>query len=177
MMYKGAMRHEFTLSLPVTIRPARMDDIPQLEWFGMITPFREILAKDFAASQTGELVYLVAEVNDFPVGQVEADLIRFRDTGVGYIMALRVLPPFQNLGIGSGLMTAVEQAICHQRLFVSQLNVGKTNQVAQRLYKKLGYQIVGEETTPWSYTTPQGEVKTIEEPELVMQKSLKEAGA
>ena len=65
------MRQEFVFTLPVTIRPAQANDIPKLEWFGMITPYREVLQKDFAAAQTGELVYLVAGANHFPVGQVE----------------------------------------------------------------------------------------------------------
>lgn len=171
------MLQEFTLTIPVTIRPAQADDIPKLEWFGMITPFRKILEKDFAATQAGKLVYLVAEANHFPVGQVEADLVRFQDTSVGYIMALRVLPPFQNLGIGARLMTAVEQAIFHQGILTAQLNVEKSNHLAQQLYEKLGYQMIGEETTPWSYTTPEGEVKTVNESEWIMQKSLKKGGA
>lgn len=148
--------------------------MPKLEWFGLITPFRSILQKDFQRSQAGELAFLVAELNGFPVGQVEADLVRQRGQKIGYIMALRVLPPLQNLGMGTCLMTTVERILWQNGLQIAQLNVEKSNPHALRLYKRLGYEIIAEVHQPWSFITPEGLVVTIDEAEWVMQKSLKD---
>jgi ribosomal protein S18 acetylase RimI-like enzyme len=165
---------DLTLSLSITIRSACQEDIPKLEWFGLMAPFRAILQEDFLRAQAEELAYLVAEINGFPVGQVEADLVRHRGQKTGYIMALRVLPPLQNLGIGTCLMTAVERILQQNGLQIAQLNVEKSNPQALRLYLRLGYQITAEIHQPWSFITPEGLEETIDEPEWVMQKSLKD---
>lgn len=166
------MLHPLRLNLPVTIRPVQSADMLHLEWFGLMTPFREVLQHDFARFQQGENIYLVAEVNDFPVGQVVADMVRFQKKDTGYIMALRVMPPFQRLGIARQLLAAIEAAIWQNGYAMAQLNVAKGNASAKRLYKKSGYRIMGELHEPWHYTTPTGIKKTVNEVEWVMQKLL-----
>jgi ribosomal protein S18 acetylase RimI-like enzyme len=155
----------FFLTLPVCIRPVRRDDLRPLEWFGMIAPFREILEKDFERAAQGELIYVVAEANHYPVGQVEVDLTQKGDQGIGVIMALRVLPPLQNLGIGSQLLQAVEKVLRTHQLRIAELGVAKENAGAFRLYRRSGYHVVGEDYEPWSYTTPQGQRLTVAETE------------
>lgn len=154
------------------IRPARAEDIPRLEWFGMLTPFRQILEQDFDRSCRGELIYLVAEMNRFPVGQVEVDLTRFHPQATGYLMALRVMPPVQRLGIGRALLAAAEEAAVSRGMQLMRLNVAQDNEPALKLYRQLGYGIIGSEDDPWQYKTPHGEIRTIHELEWVMQKKL-----
>jgi GNAT superfamily N-acetyltransferase len=168
---------QLSITLSTCVRLARQDDLRRLEWFGMLTPFREILEKDFERAEQGELVYLVAEVNSYPIGQVEVDLTKKGDLGIGVLMALRVLPPFQNLGIGSQLLQAAEQAIRDHHLQIAELGVAKDNPGAFRLYVRQGYQVVGEDCEPWSYRTPDGETMTITEAEWLMQKGLCQARA
>lgn len=162
----------FSLTLPVQIRPTQRDDLRPLEWFGLLTPFREILEKDFERAEHGELAYLVAEANHYPIGQVEVDLTMKAGQGIGVILALRVLPPLQNLGIGSQLLQAAEQVMRTHQLRIAELGVVKDNAGALRLYLRSGYQVVGEAYEPWSYTTPDGQHLTVAEAEWVMQKVL-----
>jgi ribosomal protein S18 acetylase RimI-like enzyme len=163
---------QFSIALSACVRLARQDDLRRLEWFGMLTPFREILEKDFERAEQGELIYLVAESNSYPIGQVEVDLTKKGNLGIGVLMALRVLPPFQNLGIGSQLLQAAEQAIRDHQLQIAELGVAKDNPGAFRLYVRHGYQVAGEECESWSYRTPDGETMTTTEAEWIMQKGL-----
>ena len=164
------MKH--TLHLDVTIRDAVAADLPKLEWFGSITPFREILDNDFARAERQEMAFLVAEVNRFPVGQAVADFVRFSAENIGHITGLRVLEPFQRCGIASSLMDMAEQRIRQRSLKGAQLGVAKENHSALALYRKRGYIIAGELIDTWGYTDPQGIHHTVEEIEWNMQKSL-----
>jgi hypothetical protein len=78
----------FSITLPICVRLARRDDLRRLEWFGMLTPFREVLERDFERAEQGELIYLVAEANGYPIGQVEVDLTKKGDLGIGVLIHL-----------------------------------------------------------------------------------------
>lgn len=162
------------LNLPVLLRPVQTEDVPRLEWFGLMTPFRQVLENDYARSENGECIYLVADVNNFPVAQVVADMDRYQKEGIGLVTALRVIPPFRRLGIAQMLLTAVEDIFRQKGCVAVQLNVAKDNAAARRLYKKAGYRIIGEKHEPWHYTTPDGSQKTVDEMEWVMEKMLGE---
>ena len=162
----------YSLHLDLTIRDVVAADLPKLEWFGSLTPFREILENDFARAERQAMAFLVAEVNAFPVGQVVVDFVRFSAENIGHITALRVLEPFQQCGIASSLMEMAEQRIRQRGLQVAQLGVAKENHSALTLYRKRGYIIAGELTDMWGYTDPQGMYHTVEEIEWNMQKSL-----
>lgn len=168
------MLDSFDISWPVVIRHAVEADVPRLEWFGLMTPFRTFLAADFGRAQAGELIYLVAEVNDFPIGQVEIDLTRFAEERCGYILALRVLPTHQGQGIGSRLMRTAETLLTERGDRLARLHVEQANPEALRLYQRLGYQIRREVFEPWQYQTPEGELRTIAEPEWVLERVLRE---
>ncbi len=163
----------FDIQVSITIRPPQQDDLPKLEWFGMMTPFRQIIQQDFARFQSGEMVFLVAEANCFPIGQVTVDLVRLKQQNIGYVMSLRVLPDWHRQGIGTRLMLAVEQSVSSHGLSIVRLNVEQDNVSAKQLYERLGYSVIGEECEPWQYTTPDGRIQTIEESEWVMQKTIK----
>ena len=162
------------IEIVVHYRKAIAEDLAKLEWFGQLTPYRLVLQAEFERAQRNEAVYLVADIGHFPIGQVEADLVRYREQQVGYIFALRVLDSFQRQGVGSRLLLLAEQAIRKHGLTKAQLNVAKDNKAALALYRQFGYEVVGEEFDSWSYTTPEGEVQMIQEAEWVMQKSLKD---
>ena len=82
----------FEAQVTVTLRRAREDDLPKLEWFGWFTPHRQIIHETFERQQRGEAIMLLAVARDFPVGQAWIDLTRKADEAVGVIWALRVLP-------------------------------------------------------------------------------------
>ena len=89
---------QFTIALQLTIRACRETDLPDLEWFGLLTEYRQIITNAFQRFQKGEIMMLVAEANHFPVGQVWIDLTKRRQDAIGVLWALRVLLPFQNNG-------------------------------------------------------------------------------
>jgi ribosomal protein S18 acetylase RimI-like enzyme len=141
----------------VLIRLCRAEDLPQLEWFGMYTHHREILQDAFARHLRGDQVMLVADLNDFPVGQAWLDLVKRSAEGVGYIWAVRVFPLLRNLGIGRQLMSCAEDVLRERGFGVAEVGVEKDNLDAQRLYERLGYTIHRALKEEYGYTTPAGE--------------------
>lgn len=164
--------NKITIQTTGIIRQAKRADLPRLEWFGMLTPFRESIEEALTRAENGEISYLVAEVNGYPVGQVLIDCNTRKDDGVGIVWALRVIPNMQNLGIGSQLMDAAEQTIRVRGLRVAELEVAQDNSGAKRLYDRLGYQVCRETVTSWWYKTPEGETVHVNEDAWAMCKTL-----
>lgn len=161
----------FSLALTVTIRHARREDLRPLEWFGLITPYRELMERSFARAERGEVAYLVAEVNGFPVGQAQVDLTKYQ--GVGLIWALRVIPTMQGLGIGTKLIEAAEGLLRERGFHTAEIGVEIDNTAAKRLYERLGYVTVREVNESWDYTTPDGEHFIVNEHGWDMHKPLR----
>lgn len=162
----------FSLHLNITIRHTRRDDLRKLEWFGSMTEFRESIEHDYQRAEGGEVACLVAEANDFPIGQVLVDFVKLADESVGVIWALRVLFNMHNLGIGTRLTEAAEHCIREQGLHTAELGVAKDNPNAKRLYERLGYHVIRDHIDCWHYTTPDGETKHIEEHIWILRKKL-----
>jgi ribosomal protein S18 acetylase RimI-like enzyme len=82
------------------------------------------------------------------VGSVDGEFAGFvvllmQGIFVGFVQSLAVKPELRNQGIGAALMNFAEQRILkrHPNVF---LCVSSFNEGAQRFYKRLGYEIVGE---------------------------------
>jgi ribosomal-protein-alanine N-acetyltransferase len=82
------------------------------------------------------------------VGIVEDDIIAFlilrMDGGfIGYIQTVAVVPEWRGRGVGSRLIEYAEERIFREtpNVFIS---ASSFNPGAQRLYKRLGYEVVGE---------------------------------
>ena len=75
----------------------------------MYSQFREITLKNFERYEKGEIMMLVAEANNFPVGQAYIDLVKQSEESIGVIWSLRVLENLQNLGIGTRLIKSAEK--------------------------------------------------------------------
>ena len=164
----------FSIHLSVRIRPAIQADLRPLEWFGALTPFRETIEHAYERAEQGEIIFLVAEANNFPIGQVWVNLVKSADQGIGVIWAFRVLTTMQNLGIGTRLLQHAEQAILAQKLHTAELSVELDNPNAKRLYERLGYVVIKKNVERWDYTTPEGVTHHVEAPESVMRKHLME---
>ena len=171
MPHAGLLQH-FVVPLPVSIRLCRRDDLPALEWFGMFTAHRNIILATYEAQERGEAVMLVADVQGFPIGQVWLDLARQPEDATGILWAVRVLPPLQNLGLGTRLMAAAEHVLRDHGCTQAELAVEKDNLHAKRFYEHQGYQVVGSEQGAYGYTTPDG--VQVEDPtdRWILRKSL-----
>jgi hypothetical protein len=103
---KEPMIEPFDVTMAVFIRPCQRGDLAQLEWFGQFARYRRLFSETYGRSEKGEVVMLVAIVNESPIGSVWIDMVKQREQSTGILWALRVLPPLQNLGIGTRLITA-----------------------------------------------------------------------
>ena len=165
------MQQTFTITAEVEIRPCTARDLPQMEWYGLFTPHREIIERTYARQKKGEMVMLVAEMHHYPVGQVWIDLMQPEPGVVGTIWALRVLPFMQGLGIGLKLIAAAERELTVRGFQGAEIAAELGARVAQ-LYRRLGYEPMGERVETTHYTTPDGVPETLTSDVLVFRKPL-----
>jgi ribosomal protein S18 acetylase RimI-like enzyme len=166
------MFKQIHLSLDVTIRLCEQKDLLDLEWFGMFADMRGVINLAYDRYVKGENIMLVAEVNHFPVGQVWIDLTKLKTDSTGVLWALRVLPPLQNLGIGSALIRSAESILTSRGYKLAELGIAKDNNGAKRLYERLGYRVIGDNIEEWDYITLKDETVHVVEYEWILRKSL-----
>ncbi|HLA43169.1 MAG TPA: GNAT family N-acetyltransferase [Aggregatilineales bacterium] len=175
-------RSNVLTSFPLTIndivfRLAREDDLPKLEWFGEYTHFRSIFDYTFQEQKKQRRLMLLADFNGFPIGQI---FILFKESGFlfggenerGYLYSLRVMEPFQHLGIGTALLQRAESLMLERRLSYATIAVAKDNDRALRLYERSGFTIYAEDDGRWSYIDHEGNLIDVHEPCWLMEKIL-----
>jgi len=64
-----------------------------------------------------------------------------------FLADLQILPPYQNLGIGTAIIERLKSEAKDKCLVIS-LNVLKSNPRARRLYERLGFHMVEQASTP-----------------------------
>lgn len=165
--------HSFTVSLSVTLRLCTAEDLPNLEWFGMFSAHREIIRSTFEAQQRGDALMILAEANGFPIGQVWVDRVIIAKESAAFLWALRVMPGFQRLGIGSRLLDAAEEQLKELGFSFAEITTDVHNEDARRLYESRGYIQTGTRFDEWDYTTPEGEFVHASATRIVHRKSLK----
>lgn len=169
---EGGATKQDVLTLPVTIRFARRNDLPDLEWFGLHTPHREILANAYRMQERGSGALLVAEVNGFPVGQLCIDFIRKRHARRATLWALRVFQPFRKQGLGTRLMAMGERTVLDHGFREAELGVDRDNAGVLAFYDRLGYVPCGTERGRYSYRTPSGEFVQVPIDQWILSKPL-----
>jgi ribosomal protein S18 acetylase RimI-like enzyme len=131
------------LELAAEIRLCRESDLEHLEWFGSLRAHRHLIADAFRRQRAGENWMLVADVRDFPVGQLWVDLVQRPDAAV--LWAFRVMPPFKGMGLGTALLEVAEEMLRARGAPCIEVGVEKWNEDALRLYRRRGFAIVGDE--------------------------------
>ena len=159
----------FELHARITIRPTRAEDLSKLEWFGAFAHFRDYYQRTYQDHLAGRRLMLVADLNNFPVGQVWLDVTPVE---YAYLYSLRVMEPLQGLGVGSRLMTSAETLARSYGYRQIQLAVEKTNAAARRLYERLGFRVFSQRVDVWSYTDHHGETHWVQEDVYGMRKTL-----
>lgn len=170
------------IKIDVAIRPAINDDLSKLEWGGQYWKYRNIFKRTYADQIEGNRIILVADVNEYPIGQIFVQFTKgnpaYADGHTrAYLYALRVMEPFRRNGIGTRLIEEGEGAALERGFSVITIAVAKDNPDALRLYQRLGYQMFGEDPGRWSFTDPSGKVHHVSEPCYAMSKSLTNSGA
>lgn len=162
------------LAVPLTIRPARQEDLSTLEWYGLHTPHREIIAGAFRLQERGDGSMLLADVNGFPAGQICIDFLRKRPSGRATLWALRVFQPFRGLGIGGRLVRAAEQVVIQRAVPYAELGVDRDNAGVLPFYERLGYEHCGRERGQFLYHTPEGRLVRVAIDQWLLHKRLPE---
>lgn len=167
------MKTEWESRLRVRVREVRERDLRALEWHGG-RDLRSFYLECWEKHRAGELLYLLAESRNFPIGQViivwdgKPSHPDFPD-----VQSLRVHPAFRGAGIGSRLLQIAENRALehgHARL---GLSVSIENPQARRLYERCGYVLRGEPyVDEWSYRNACGETVTLSETVVDLVKRL-----
>lgn len=173
--WEADLAEQGDLSMPLTIRLARAEDLPVLEWYGLHTPHREIIATGFAMQERGNGVFIVADVNGFPGGQVCIDFARKQRYGRATLWALRVFPPLRGAGLGVRLMAAAERCALSRGIMEAELGVDRDNAGVLGFYDRLGYAVHGTEKGRYSYRTPGGELVHLPIDQWILRKRLRPA--
>lgn len=161
-----------TLNLDLTYRLAVESDIPKLEWMGEYTHFRKIFQYTYEEQKHGRRLMLIADCNHFPIGQIFMLMSDFWEEDRGYLYSLRVMEPFQGMGIGTALIQQAERIMRDHHLNYVSIAVARTNPQARRLYERLGYHVYTEDEGRWSYTNHENVMVEVHEPCWMLEKAL-----
>ena len=69
-----AEHRRLRLDLDCIVRDARASDLPRLEWFGIYAHLRRMEEANYRDVEAGTKLWLVADVNGFPVGHLKVNL-------------------------------------------------------------------------------------------------------
>jgi ribosomal protein S18 acetylase RimI-like enzyme len=167
--FADAVHVPFDATLHLLIRAVQQDDLPKLEWFGSLAHWRDVNRRTFNDHVAGLRLMFVADLHNFPIGQVVIDVSSHE---YAYLYALRVLEPFQNLGIGARLIRVAEDVARGHGFRQIQLAVEKSNIGARRLYERMGFEIFTQRVDVWSYVDHLGVTHWVHEDVYGMRKLL-----
>ncbi len=161
----------------VKIRPAVYEDLPKLEHEGHFTKFRNLFRRAYREQQNGRRLMLIADSNDYPVGRLFI-LYTSSDHNIAdgrqraYLYSFFVMAPFRGYGIGTAMVEHAESILISQDFRYVTIAVAKENIGALRLYERLGYKTVRDDSGQWSYTDHNGRTHRIREPCWILEKNL-----
>ena len=142
----------FLMEIPVRFRLCRKEDLTAIEWMGLHSREREIIAEAFAAQERGDSLMLLADANGYPIAQAWIDFTRRGTKDCPRLWAVRVFPPLQGAGLGQRLMAEAEALAAERQAAHVEVAVERCNAGARRFYERLGYVPVGEEREEVTYT-------------------------
>jgi len=159
--------------LDVVVRTLCERDVRLLEWHGG-EDLRSFYEWQWAQHRSCEREILVADFNNFPIGQVAIQWTgKITHPSFPDIQSLRVMETFRGLGIGSRLVEACEIEVLRRNFDQIGIAVGLENPAAQRLYERLGYHVSGAPySDSWDYQNARGETVHVEETIVDLIKTL-----
>lgn len=145
------------LEIPLTIRDLDLGDLPDIEWSGGTSHLAHV-AEQMLAAEDGTCRVLGVHL---PNGTVIAKGgVRFAEivdpappgvdvSDVGELWMLAVRESWQSVGVGTVLITALEQAIQERGRTHAMMGVELDNPRAHALYDRLGYSEYGHTLDGW----------------------------
>ncbi len=139
----------------VNISPATQKDISDIaviEKACFSTPWSENAILD---SMNEKTAFYVARVGEAVAGYMGVTII----FGEGYVTNIAVLPEFQRQGIGEAILSTVIANHKNELDFIS-LEVRVSNDAAISLYKKMGFEVVGNRNRFYEHPTEDAYIMT-----------------
>lgn len=160
------------------IRPAVEADLREMEWEGRYKRYRRVYLDVFERMLDGKAIMWVIDLPSF--GLIGQAFIQFKMTDSScangstraYLHSFRVRPALRGQGIGTTLMTFIEDDLVQRGFRELTLNVAKDNPDAIRLYQRLGYRMLKHISGSWSYYDENGKLQYENEPGFRLIKSL-----
>lgn len=162
----------------IQLRIATDADLPELEWNGEYSHFRQLYRDIYQSARKGEALLWIAELSGAGIiGQLFVQLNSARyeladGENRAYIYGFRIKPSFRKKGIGSYMLGFVEKDLEKRGFQKVCLNVDCENVDARRLYERFGYSIIAAEPGHWSYLDDNGVRQFVHEPAWRMEKEL-----
>jgi ribosomal protein S18 acetylase RimI-like enzyme len=162
----------------ITIRNLRKTDLPALEWEGEFIHFRNVYADLYMKIEKGTArAWVAVNSANFMIGQVflqlTSDRLELADGwNRAYLYSFRIRPNYQSNGLGTKILSILEDELVRLKYTRLTLNVANDNLRAIKLYKNCGFQIVADEPGVWSYPDHNDVWQTIVEPAWRMEKKL-----
>lgn len=136
-----------TLSVPLTVRDLEPDDLADLDWSGGSEHVRALSdALQLSYQGHAELLVIIAR-NGQTVAVGAVDYRKRSDAGA--LWMLSVHHSWQSLGLGTILISALEDRIRRHGLSTAMLGVEHDNPRAAALYRRLGYRTTGMDLDGW----------------------------
>jgi len=170
-----------TSSESIFIRAINREELIQMEWEGEYSCFRRIYEDTYNRMLSGLAnIFVSVAGNTHVIGQVCLQYTSQRKELAdgktrAYLFAFRIRPEYRNQGIGSKMLSHVENDLIARGYTYLTLNVAKTNNGAIRLYQRKGFKIVAPEPGRWSYIDHQGNLQHIHEPSWRFMKKISHA--
>lgn len=151
-------------SMEVRIRRFGADDV---ESWARTDLERRYLAD--AVQNSGD--YLAAVLPD---GRIAGKIgIRYDERpAAGNLFQFDVVEDLRSQGIGTELLRSAERRIREYGRNLATLAVEESNEGATRLYRRLGYEVIGTETAEWDQEAPDGSIYRYRCQCLTMQREL-----
>lgn len=100
------------------------------------------LSQKLAAIEKGEVIQIVAEINDHVIATTDVTIKTGARTHVGDI-GIIILKDFRDVGIGTEMLKQLLAQAQEQGIKIVTLSVFETNTRAQHVYEKLGFHECG----------------------------------
>lgn len=123
------------------IENASIQDLDKLCKIEMECFSREAFSKQQIASLLANYnaLSLVAKINSETVGFIIGMMHIERNSLVGHILTIDVLPKYRRKGIAQRLLQEIEKIFAEKNVKACRLEVREDNVAALRLYERLGY--------------------------------------
>lgn len=115
--------------------------IDELNKFLMVENYTEDWITKIISSETADAI--VAIIDKKIIGYVLVALrLNSENKIYGCIVSVAILPEFRRKGYAQKLIELAEESIVKMKVGIMEIQVRKSNKPAQKLYEKLGYEIV-----------------------------------